>query len=686
MVMVSEDRCLPLQHLARAVACFSNLTRLHLSESRVETLNDVFLAHLAASCPKLKAVYVGRGITPRCKGSKDEHPVTEAGLDHFFRQCTQLEELSLFCLHEDFILPPSFFDLAHLHTLAVTHASVLDAPDLVKLSSLTSLYYVPAVITCERLSNLARVTSLTELSMHDDTRLDPEDEHTAALAMATIARLPRLNSFNFRLMFRSACTTLERLRVCESRTAQPDSLQLERLPIGIGDLLPSLRELAVLKCCSFSQLPEELTSLRRLEILKLVDCRVRSLPENFGSQPALKALVLSELLLAELPESFSQLTSLETLLLIHCPEVRQLPAGFWCLTALKTLCLKNLSNLTLLEGPGELVNLHTLNLDGNENMHAMHYLQELYICSCDNLANIPESLTLLTGLRILSVTRCRQLSSVPRRMDNLTQLSELDLTLCHQLTGFPQHLPVSLDILRLSSAKVIPLPDISSLPNLTSLMLIMAGMEQGNTALGGFSRLEHLELSLEDVPELSFPVPFSQLQTFTIEYANMMKRFPGDFGLALQRLRKLQISFAAELVELPASISDLRHLSSLEIAMAPKLTSLPDSLGALSRLCRLALKHCPSLELLPDSLTQLACLQSLLLGFTSIRSLPPNFSQLKRLRRLQLCACKQLQALPEDLTELRMLRYLTIVGSKQLLDREKHPHGIYRMYGLEIFS
>ncbi|CAI5521196.1 unnamed protein product [Closterium sp. Naga37s-1] len=122
MLLVKKNRVVPLADLTAAIACFPHLSHVHLSDNSVETIDDAFLAHLAASCPKHVSLHVGKGMTKQwCRVGGEGFPVTAAGVDRFVRRCTQLHHLSLYCPHPYEYLPPSLANLAHLHTLGLTH-------------------------------------------------------------------------------------------------------------------------------------------------------------------------------------------------------------------------------------------------------------------------------------------------------------------------------------------------------------------------------------------------------------------------------------------------------------------------------------------------------------------------------------------------------------------------------------
>ncbi|GJP49790.1 hypothetical protein CLOM_g8960 [Closterium sp. NIES-68] len=674
-LLVENNLAVSRQALASAVASLPNLTHLHLCDGSVETLDDAFLAHLASSCPRLAILHVGSRIAPGHSRSyveaprKGEHPITDAGLERFFLRSTQLEQLSLFCLHEDAELPASFFALAHLHTLALTNASPLGDSRIANLTSLTSLHVVSKYMPSQQVAGLARLPNLALFSISDETYVGRGHESSAELG---VAQLPLLKSLRFDRMLpaASACTSLEQLDIVKT--------YLSQIPDDFGERLPCLRELTFRQYVSSHSLRDHVTSLPLaslplLESLTLSECNhLFTLPEDLGCLLALKTLVLHKLPLEGLPDSLCQLAALETFLLIECashPNDLQLPAAFCSLTALETLGIVKMPRVTLPENIGELPRLRTVFLNGlyqqrrlppsftqlpsltrlelgmcmlrelPEDMGALTSLQELHIHSCPLLQKLPESLTNLSSLETLMVDDCVKLSSVPRKLDSLGKLKWLELTGCMDQTEPPTFLPPSLEILSLgNSYHVADLLDVSLLPKLRKLCLKLVGAEERMAVTSSFPQLKHLELHLQDdAEELPFPLALlPRLHSLVIWSAAKLQRLPGDMGWALQQLRKLQVHCAGELRE------------------------LPESIGALSRLRQLYLFDCPALQHLPGSLTQLACLRELQVERTALRCLPPAFAQLGRLRSLRLDGSLQLQVLPEDLADLKMLQFLSL--------------------------
>ncbi|CAI7898144.1 unnamed protein product [Closterium sp. NIES-54] len=674
-LLVKDNRVASHRDVLNAVACFPLLTHLHLSDFSVETVDDVFLADLAVSCPGLRALHVGMEYEGQ-HGSNGRE-ITESGLDFFFRHCSQLEQLSLFCLEEDLNPPASFFQLQHLHTLVLTTAFIFKSPDLSSLSSLTAVSIETPNLHYNQLSSLLQLTNLTRLSLPDDIRMISADPPAFSLA-----QLPTLHSLKF----------LKRLqlRYC---------FDLERLPSNIGQVLPRLQELNINDCETLSDLTDAITSLTCLESLTVSRCRVFDLPEDFGHLPALKALVLNQLPLCTLPASFTRLASLQTFFLHWCEDVEELPAGFGRLTALRSLSLTGSSILQLPEDLGGLTNLHTFHFEKNslgqllsslaqlasltrlelqgcnselpEGMGEMTNLQELYIHYCYSLKELPEAVTSLGSLQVLRITECEDLVSVPRRLDGLTSLTLLELRGCWRLNEAPHALPLSLQALRYSENQQLgSLPDISRLTGLRELCLHTVDAACIEAIGEHLSNVQHLELELRAGAEesLSALTRLARLRTLTLEEARSVNTLVESEGLGLQELRQLNISKmrgVVELTELPAAITTLHHLTSIRILME-NLPSLPHAFGAFSKLRKLDLSHCSSLTHLPASLTQLSRLHELNVRYTSIRLLPPGFAQLSKLRRLDIHGCKQLEALPDDISELRMLECVSTTGCDML--------------------
>ncbi|CAI5523034.1 unnamed protein product [Closterium sp. Naga37s-1] len=702
MLVVKENRAVSLRDLTAAIACFQNLSHVHLSDNSVESIDDAFLARLAAACPTLVSLHVGKGITPEWAWDReDEHPVTEAGLDHFVRSCTQLQHLSLYCLHRYGKPPASLSLLTDLHTLTLTHSAALQAPGFTNLCSLATL----SVDISEHdeeldLTTLVHLPAFANLALCGETKLNLEGENAHPVSFARMAHLESLefdyNSPRFSLLFPSGVTfsRLERLLLsgCD---------KLERLPDDIGERMPHLRDLTISSCHNLPELPDHFTSLHCLQKLTISSLDLASLPASFGKLSVLKDLTLHRLPISGLPDSFHQLTSLEVLNVHDCLAMVELGASFGSLHALKSLSIANSPKLVLPEDIGVLTDLHTFRVTLNsvqellpssftqlmsltrlelnlcdmiqelpEGLERLSNLRELSIWSRSTIQKLPESITDLGSLEVLRVDGCSSLCSIPGSLSALGRLRELAIGKCAQLPELSNSLPPSLEVLSLGCPQQLtPLTELPVLPMLRHISLTSVVLLRGLVGIVSLSSLEHLELALAgEAEELPLSLALCpNLRTLTIHSAARLKALPDDLGSAVQQLRQLRIERAGELRALPDSLTHLHCLTSLQVH-APKLPSLPDGIGALSRLRVLNLAHCSSLTCLPASLTRLSCLHELNLGWTAIRSLPCRFAQLSRLKTLDLQVCEHLQSLPDDFTQLKMLHRLNVRCAKVIAE------------------
>jgi len=98
-------------------------------------------------------------------------------------------------------------------------------------------------------------------------------------------------------------------------------------------------------------------------------------------------------------------------------------------------------------------------------------------------------------------------------------------------------------------------------------------------------------------------------------------------------LRVLSFNGCMELVLVPDSVGDLKHLHSLDLSNT-LLQKLPDSICLLYNLLILKLNSCGFLEELPSNLYKLTKLRCLEFQYTKVRKMPMHFGKLKNLQVL----------------------------------------------------
>ncbi|CAI5958310.1 unnamed protein product [Closterium sp. NIES-65] len=493
-----------------------------------------FLSHLASSCPNLRILHVGSEIThdPGYAGWKHQHPITEAGLDRFFKQCSQLEQLSLLCLHLDVELPPSFFHLTRLHTLALTTASALEDPDLESLTALTTLHIASVELSIEQLSNVRRLPSITTLSVSTRTSFYPDDPGSAEFTIAHC------------LEFRCLPENVGRLSALKT-------LVLEKLPL--------------------SSLPDSLCQLSALETFFLLWCEpIHELPAGFDCLTALKTLCLGRV---ALPVDIGRLCNLQTLLVRESSHQRHLPSSLTEISSLTRLELELCHVEALPEGVGELSNL-----------------RELHVSCCSHLTALPASVTCLTRLETLTLSGCRELAFVPTGLDGLTRLKQLVVTwltlandaeelpfaltflsrlrtLIVQGAGHVQRLPPDMGTVlpQLRKLKLCAdelrelLASVTALENLTSLEVHYASqLASLPDGIGALCRLRQLQLlfceQLEQLP--ASLTCLTCLNELAIPHSSIRSLCP-NFA-RLTRLKSLSLSGCAKLQALPGEMSELK--------------------------------------------------------------------------------------------------------------------------------
>jgi len=334
--------------------------------------------------------------------------------------------------------------------------------------------------------------------------------------------------------------------------------------------LTQLQSLAIEYPDSLSQFPASLTTLPRLQELRIDGSSITALPASIGAMTSLTSLALNNNKLRTLPDEIGNLTALRVVS-ISGTSIESLPASF-----------AQLSNLT-----------------------------ELYLAS-NKLTSLPPGLGRLRLLKNLNVTQNR-LTTLPADIGQCRALTSLSLDVNPLLTSLPASIGElkSLAILGLQKTRLGTLP--ATLGNLTELnRLSISGGQLSSLpeSLGSCQKLRFL--SIADSTLAVLPASFStlkSLESLTLELPQLRLLPAGitDFS----QLRMLSLVMP-QLVVLPDELGKLVNLSSLSVKSS-KLLGLPASIGRLVRLGHLTLdggvepitnKPLGTLEQLPDSIAR----------------------------------------------------------------------------------
>ncbi|KAL3747215.1 hypothetical protein ACJRO7_016055 [Eucalyptus globulus] len=236
------------------------------------------------------------------------------------------------------------------------------------------------------------------------------------------------------------------------------------------------------------------------------------------------------------------------------------------------------------------------------------------------------------------------------------------------------------------------IPDVSSLPNLESLILQeCVNLVEVHQSLGHLDKLEDLNfLNCYNLSRFPRNLKSRSLQNLILSGCSNLSRFP-DILVQMKHLTELALHGTA-IRELPSSVANLVELKGLYLEDCTDLKSLPCSIYTLQHLERILVDGCSQVSKLPECLCEssdctnfslplalpsiinlnvqrcslselsflknLHCMSSLTildLSENKFVSLPTCISQFTKLQQFFLMHCKQLQeilALPPNITSL----------------------------------
>ncbi|KAL2926358.1 putative disease resistance protein RGA3 [Bienertia sinuspersici] len=362
------------------------------------------------------------------------------------------------------------------------------------------------------------------------------------------------------------------------------------IPTGVGvternALFPNLRRLYI---CGFWRLvtwaPPSTTALAattlpKLEILQIIACpQLKTIP--FVQLQCLKTLELNSIggsqALDIIKYSNNGLISLK---LEKLQEMRMLPHELLNCSKLQVLLIVECNVVCI---PGGLTSLTTLDVRrcpslANITLDGLPSLRHLSIRDCPSLSCIPHN---LPSLRKLSIMDCQWLRNIPTSLEDCTSLEHLQIQCC----------PITIE--------ENPVPNISKLQRLTSLILVKAGELSASSPWW----LPYLHRLVEvNIGGLTVEWDITLTSSLTSLKKLLLRDCPNFKPLSQLSLQHL------------SRFSTLEELSIIEFY---EMEALPEWIGNLSSLVRLNLGGCNKLKYLPSqqAMLRLSRLQLLLIN------------------------------------------------------------------------
>ncbi|XP_039166710.1 disease resistance protein RPV1-like [Eucalyptus grandis] len=241
--------------------------------------------------------------------------------------------------------------------------------------------------------------------------------------------------------------------------------------LRLRDIIKRARKLKVLylKSCHGIMRTPDFFGCPNLERLNFEDCsNLKRIDGSIGNLKYLTDLKIDRCFcLKDLPEEIGDLENLKNFFVQRC-KVKKLLDSIWKLKSLRELhfssCFLPLVSADLWELPSAIGMLPNL---------------EVLLVNIPNLkGELPSGIEVLPILRILNLSNT-QISEVPKTISMLPHLQKLELMACHNIQELPA-LPTSLNNLRMSSASLRAIPDLSYLTNLVQLDLMIVDEEEIN--------------------------------------------------------------------------------------------------------------------------------------------------------------------------------------------------------------
>ncbi|CAN1855280.1 Disease resistance protein TAO1 [Linum perenne] len=244
----------------------------------------------------------------------------------------------------------------------------------------------------------------------------------------------------------------------------------------------------------------------------------------------------------------------------------------------------------------QLVNLIVLDLSYCKNLIAIpnisrsSNLEELLLCACESLVEVPSNFQYLTKLITLDLTKCRNLKRLPPKLDSKL-LKHVRMSHCPKVTHCPEISSRELEVFNLEETPLVELPN-----------AIYNVKQDGVLYLYG----KYIT---------KFPAITASLKTFALCHTSIREIDLHDYHyhqasseLVLPRFHQLYLDGNSQLKSLPNSIHKLSKLLNLRLKDCKSIRSLPELPPNLESL---DVSSCKSLQALPSNTGKLLHLESL---------------------------------------------------------------------------
>ncbi|KAL2506797.1 putative disease resistance RPP13-like protein 1 [Abeliophyllum distichum] len=488
----------------------------------------------------------------------------------------------------------------------------------------------------------------------DHTRDDiPQVRHLTILEESTLEITKEKASYVRTLFYESSvpCKNIQDFK--HLRTLVLCMAQIKDFPTSIGKLI-HLRCLDVSYNFSMRTLPGSICKLYNLQTFNIIDCGLIQLPEKIQDLTSLRHLYFCPHENFPMPTQIRRLSSLQTLQFFNVGD--------------KEGCrIEELGHLKNLGGKIEIRNLELVNNEAGAkkaNLDGKTKIIELKFCWSDTnddnssdesvsesdmrSRNVLESNihdeSVLEGLqphpnlRSIVIEGFREWAEVQGVLV-FPRLEYLMIQNCQKLTTAPNHFPCLKELEIDTMDSDLPLSNIISSSNLTSLVRLK------------IIRISELTCLVDDLFYKNQNLAYLGLWT-----CKKLAYIPQLRGCGAS-LKQLWIVGSDELRELPDYLGSLESLEELRIVGCENLQLIPYPSGqkGLSSLRILEISNCKRLSNLPsemlESCTSLQSLRVFSCENLQLISYPSGQKGLSSLRELEISNCKRLSNLPSEMLE-----------------------------------